>query len=112
VTDVAVYGVSVPGSDGRAGMAAIVVRAGFDVDELLRVLQARLPAYARPVFVRIVSAIELTGTFKLRKQELALEGYDPARIRDALFVQDHLHDAYVPLDAALYQRLQAGELRL
>jgi fatty-acyl-CoA synthase len=112
VADVAVYGVSVPGSDGRAGMAAIVVCEGFDVDELWRVLQAKLPSYARPVFLRIVAAIELTGTFKLRKHELALEGYDPAQVRDLLYVQDQLRNAYVPLDAALHQRLQAGELRL
>jgi fatty-acyl-CoA synthase len=112
VADVAVYGVSVPGADGRAGMAAIVARDGFDVGALRRVLQAKLPSYARPVFLRIVPAIELTGTFKLKKHELALEGCDPVRVRDALYVQDHSHDAYVPLDMALYQRLQAGELRL
>jgi len=101
VAEAAVYGVSVPGAEGRAGMAALVVDKDFE-----------LPGYARPLFVRIVSAIELTGTFKLRKQELALEGYDPARVRDALYVDDPEAGAYVALDAKLHGRLLAGTLRI
>jgi fatty-acyl-CoA synthase len=112
VADATVYGVSVPGSEGRAGMAAVVAAADFDPGELRRALVTRLPDYARPLFLRIVSALELTGTFKLRKQELALEGYDPARVRDALYIEDATRAAYVPLDAELHSRLQAGKLRL
>jgi fatty-acyl-CoA synthase len=112
VTDAAVYGVSVPGTEGRAAMAALVAGPDFDLGELRRALVARLPDYARPLFIRIVSAIELTGTFKLRKQELARAGYDPARMSDALYIDDAAHGAYVRLDEALHQRLQAGKLRL
>ncbi|HSY04958.1 MAG TPA: long-chain-acyl-CoA synthetase [Steroidobacteraceae bacterium] len=112
ITDVAVYGVAVPGSDGRAGMAAVVVEDGFDPAELRRALSRQLPPYARPVFLRIVGALQITGTFKLRKQELAAQGYDPARIRDALYLDDAAAQCYLPLDAARYVRLQAGELRL
>jgi len=112
ISDVAVFGVSVPGADGRAGMAALVVEPGFELSALRQSLAERLPAYARPVFLRIVPAIELTGTFKLRKQELALEGYDPRRVADALYVDDAARGAYVPLDEALYQRLCSGQLRL
>ena len=112
VADAAVYGVRVPGTEGRAGMAALVTGQDFDFGELRRALVARLPDYARPLFIRIVSAIELTGTFKLRKQELALEGYDPVRVRDALYMDDPARDAYVPLDAALYEQLQTGKLRI
>jgi len=84
----------------------------FELAGLRRALIERLPGYARPLFVRIVSAIELTGTFKLRKQELALEGYDPARVRDALYVDDPEAGAYVALDAKLHGRLLAGTLRI
>jgi len=72
---------------------------------------ARLPDYARPLFIRIVTAIELTGTFKLRTQVLAREGYDPARMSDALYVDDAVHGAYVSLDEVLHQLLRAGKLR-
>jgi len=110
--DAVVYGVSVPGTEGRAGMAAVVAAADFDLDELRRALIERLPDYARPLFLRIVGALELTGTFKLRKQELALEGYDPARVRDALYIDDASCAAYVPLNAEMHARLEAGKLRL
>jgi fatty-acyl-CoA synthase len=110
VSDAAVYGVSVPGSDGRAGMAALVVAPEFDLAGFRRHLDA-LPDYARPQFLRLVPAIELTGTFRLRKQELAQQGYDPAAISDPLFCNDRVRDTYVPLDAAQFARIQAGELR-
>jgi fatty-acyl-CoA synthase len=72
----------------------------------------RLPAYARPLFLRIVAAIELTGTFKLRTHELALEGYDLTRVRDIVYMDDSERDEYVRLDARLHEHLQAGLLRL
>jgi fatty-acyl-CoA synthase len=112
VSDAAVYGVAVPNAEGRAGMAALVVDATFSLSRFRRDVVAALPAYACPVFVRIMAAIELTGTFKLRKHELALEGFDPSRVSDTLYVLDTAVDAYVPLDAATYARLQTGMLRL
>ena len=112
VAEAAVYGVPVPNADGRAGMAALVVNQDFDLRELHRRIAEALPAYARPVFVRIVPAIELTGTFKLRKQELAIEGYDPAQVRGELYFDDPRRAQYVPLDAALHEQLQSGKLRI
>ena len=111
VRDVAVYGVAVPHADGRAGMAALVIDADFSLANL-RAALAALPAYARPVFLRILESIEITGTFKLRKQELLAQGYDPARVSDALLVEDPARQSYVPLDAALHASLVAGRLRL
>ena len=90
-------------------MAALVVTPEFSLEALRQELTAKLPAYARPVFIRLLGALELTGTFKLRKQDLMLEGYDPARVRDPLFVDDPPGDAYMPLDAAAYERLQRGD---
>ncbi len=111
VSDAAVYGVAVPGTEGRAGMAAIVVEARFEPAALRPHLQA-LPAYARPLFLRIVPTMELTGTFRLKKNELALQGYDPARVSDPLYFDDRALEAYVKIDAALYERIRAGRLRL
>ena len=112
MTDVAVYGVTVPNADGRAGMAALVVDETFNLPSFRSTLANRLPAYARPVFVRLLAALEITGTFKLRKQDLVLEGYDPARVRDRLFVDSSALGAYVALDDAVFQALQSGELRV
>jgi len=112
VTDAAVYGVAVPGTDGRAGMAALVVTPEFDLAAFRQHLASRLPDYARPLFLRIVSAIEMTGTFKLRKQELAIEGYDRTRVSDALYFDDRQQRAYTAVDESLYQQLQGGKLRV
>ncbi|HEY6922220.1 MAG TPA: long-chain-acyl-CoA synthetase [Steroidobacteraceae bacterium] len=112
VTDAAVYGVAVPGTDGRAGMAALVVAAEFDLTGFRQHLADRLPDYARPLFLRIVAAIEITGTFKLRKQELAIEGFDRTKVSDALYFDDRQQRAYTALDESLYRQLQNGKLRV
>ena len=75
VVDAAAYGVAIAGADGKAGMAALVVDETFDFAALHAHLAARLPSYARPLFVRLCPALETTGTFRLRKVDLAREGY-------------------------------------
>jgi fatty-acyl-CoA synthase len=112
VAEVAVFGIVVPNADGRAGMAALVVGEGFDLGELRRTVTGALPAYARPVFLRIVSELEITGTFKLRTQELVRQGYDPVQVSDALYLDDAARGEYVRLDAALHQKIVSGKLRL
>jgi fatty-acyl-CoA synthase len=112
VQDGVVYGVAVPGADGRAGMAALVVDAAFDLAVFRAEAAQRLPSYARPVFLRLLPAIESTGTFKPRKQELAQAGFDPARIRDALYFDDPRTQAYARLDATLHAAIVAGAVRV
>jgi len=111
VIDGVVYGVAVPGADGRAGTAALVVSAEFDLAAFRADVAQRLPAYARPVFLRLLQTIESTGTFKPRKQDLMNAGFDPARITDKLYFDDARSQAYVPLDAALYGAISSGSIR-
>ena len=112
VLDGVVYGVAVPGADGRAGSAALVVDAAFDLADFRAESARRLPVYARPVFLRLIETIESTGTFKPRKQELMQAGFDPARIQGKLYFDDARAQAYVPLDAALYAAILAGAVRI
>ncbi|HEY1544650.1 MAG TPA: long-chain-acyl-CoA synthetase [Xanthobacteraceae bacterium] len=111
VLDATVYGVVVPGADGKAGMAALTTGGGFDLATLYHHLEC-LPAYARPVFVRIRSELETTATFKHQKGELMREGYDPTATDDAVYVSNGALKAYVRIDAALYLRIQTGVVRL
>jgi fatty-acyl-CoA synthase len=111
VKEANVYGVTVPGQDGRAGMAALVVEPGFDPAALAERAARELPAYARPVFVRLLPQIEITGTFKHRKVELVKEGFDPAAISDPLYFLDG-ERGYVRLDPALFGRIARGEQRV
>jgi fatty-acyl-CoA synthase len=107
-----VYGVSVPNADGRAGMAALVVGREFDLGAFRAHTARHLPAYARPVFVRLLPALETTGTFKPRKQELMRDGFDPARVSDPLYVDDSRAGAYGPLDPARHTEIIDGRVRL
>jgi fatty-acyl-CoA synthase len=111
VAEAVVYGVAVPGADGRAGMAALVIDKGFDLADFAVHLAARLPDYARPLFLRLSPEVAVTGTFKPQKQALAREGYDPAALSDTLYVYDREQNAFVPLDADRFQRIQRGEVR-
>lgn len=108
----AVYGVSVPGAEGRAGMAAIVPADGFDPAELRAHLATVLPPYARPMFLRIVPALALTETFKKASHRLAAQGFAPSAVADPLYFDDPAAEAYVPLDATLCERIRRGELRI
>jgi fatty-acyl-CoA synthase len=111
VLDAIVYGVDIPGNEGKAGMAAIVVSDGFDLAAFRQHLVTSLPEYARPLFLRICCAIATTATFKAKTQEMAREGYAPA-IGDPVFFNDRSRQAFVKLDDELYGRLRAGEIRV
>jgi fatty-acyl-CoA synthase len=112
VIDAATYGVSVPGADGRAGMAAIVTDASFDFAEFSDHLSRRLPAYACPVFVRLCTALDNTETFKQKKQDLIRAGFDPHQVADPLFFRDPKSGNFLPLDADSFVRLVQGVIRL
>ena len=112
VVEAAIYGVAIPGADGRAGMAAVVVDDAFDLAEFRKRLWRRLPAYAWPVMVRFCTALDTTNTFKQKKQQLAREGFDSRLVTDPLFYLDAKSGGYRPIDADSYKRILNGSLRL
>jgi fatty-acyl-CoA synthase len=111
IVEAIAYGVTVPGAEGRAGMAALVIDEAFSFDTLQRYLAERLPHYARPLFVRLCKTVEMTSTFKPRKQEVVRESYNPAATADPIFVEDSASRTFVRLDAELYARIQRNEIR-
>jgi fatty-acyl-CoA synthase len=112
ILEVNVYGVHVPGKDGRAGMAALVADSELDLAAFRDYLQTHLPEFARPVFLRIGGAIEITGTFKQRKVNLVAQGFDPDKTADSIYFNDPDRRAFVRVDPPLYQRIQAGLARI
>jgi fatty-acyl-CoA synthase len=112
VDEANVYGVAIPGQDGRAGMAALVVNRDFDLERLAKRIHDELAPYSRPLFLRLLPRMETTGTFKHRKIDLVREGFDPGRIADPLYFRDPGQGRYVPLDAAIGEAIQAGRIRL
>ncbi|MCA2322304.1 long-chain-acyl-CoA synthetase [Mycobacterium intracellulare] len=97
VEDCTVFGVEVPRTGGRAGMAAVKLRDGaeFDGQSLARAVYEQLPGYALPLFVRVVESIEQTTTFKSRKVELREQAYGPD-VEDPLYVLAGRDEGYVP----------------
>jgi fatty-acyl-CoA synthase len=107
-----VYGVAVPGTDGRAGMVMIVAGEELDLAAFRQHLFNRLPEYAHPLFLRIREELEVTGTFKYTKSSFVREGYDPATNSDILYFNDRERGEFVRLNAELHGRIVAGQVRL
>ena len=112
ITDANVYGVAIPGAEGRAGMATIVAGDALDLAAFRAHLFHSLPDYARPVFLRVRSALDVTGTFKHTKSALVREGYDPGAIRDAVYFSDRERQTFVRLDQSLYDHIRSGRIRV
>lgn len=111
--DVVVYGVTVPGTEGRAGMAAVVdTESKISFETLAQSLKQLLPSYAIPVFLRIVHKVKVTGTFKLQKSTLKKEGFDIGIIEDKLFYFDPKAIMYFALDESKYEKIIRGEIRM
>jgi len=112
IIDANVYGVTIPGADGRAGMAEIVCRGEIDLSAFRDHLARQLPRYAHPVLLRLRDKIDLNQTFKPLKRATGSDGYDPSTCPDRLYVNDPDRHAYVALNQRLYERIQAGDMPL
>ncbi|MEP6344077.1 MAG: long-chain-acyl-CoA synthetase [Maricaulaceae bacterium] len=112
VTQANVYGVEIKGYDGRAGMASIVTEGDVDLAALKSHVEAALPHYARPVFIRMSQEAETTGTFKFKKINLVKAGFDPANIDDPLYVALSSEESYKEITPDVYADILSGDLRL
>lgn len=112
VTHAIVYGVSVAGHDGRAGMAAVSPREGVDLKALYAHVAQHLPSYARPIFVRFQAEAETTGTLKYRKVDLVKDGFDPMNTSDPMFVADNERQTYIPITPDVHRDIVNGKIRL
>ncbi|KAA8578348.1 hypothetical protein FQN60_017435 [Etheostoma spectabile] len=97
IQEVNVYGVEIQGHEGRAGMAAMIVRPGHAFD-------------GKKLFDH--EEMEMTSTFKQQKFHLVQSGFNPATISDLLYVLDYSQESYIPLTDSIYQSIIAGERKL
>ncbi|XP_045194546.2 long-chain fatty acid transport protein 4-like [Mercenaria mercenaria] len=114
LNDAVVYGVAVPGSEGRAGMAAIVdPNDQIDLKELAMALQKSLPSYTRPLFIRLMrQAADTTGTHKLKKTTLQAEGFNPNIVKDRLFYMNTKTGQYESLTQQVYDDICNQKIRM
>ena len=105
-----VYGVEIPGADGRAGMAAIVLREGLDfntvnLEGISRHIASNLPGYARPIFLRLLEDLPTTSTHKLQKNDLRDQAFHLDKVTDHLFVMRPGDSVYSRLDSDYYDQI-------
>mmetsp|Transcript_54410 Transcript_54410/g.127217 ORF Transcript_54410/g.127217 Transcript_54410/m.127217 type:complete len:606 (+) Transcript_54410:155-1972(+) len=109
----AVFGVEVPKCEGKAGMLLVKPGPGFDLAELYSALDEELPEYAQPCFLRVSEGdVDATATFKHRKRALAEQGFDPTKMPKGTSLYFRDDGKFTAMDAALYQRVVSGQLRL
>lgn len=113
ILDAVVYGVEIPNTNGRAGMANIRLmdNAEFDPVEFYQHLNKQLPSFSVPVFLRVSEKMETTGTFKYKKTDLKKAGFDLAKVTDSVWVCLPNECGYKLLDKALQADIEQGKYR-
>ncbi len=116
IAEAVVYGVEIPDTNGRAGMAAITLNADATLDEhdlqqMVSQFKQALPGYAVPVFLRIQAQVETTGTFKYQKNKLKEQAFNPAATTDRLLVLLPGAAAYTDLTPEIFEQIQTYQYR-
>jgi fatty-acyl-CoA synthase len=118
INEVTVYGVTIPNCDGRVGMASLILQEDLNPSAMKwerfhEECQKHLPSYARPAFIRIQRAIQVTGTFKHQKSVLIEDGFDPSKMKnDLLYLYNQKEGKMVPLTTEIYQQILTGVIKL
>lgn len=116
IAEAVVYGVEIPNTNGRAGMAAITLAEGAqltaeDLQQMVTEFKKCLPAYAVPVFLRVQAQVETTGTFKYQKNKLKEQAFDPHKTDERLLVLLPSATGYSDLTAEIFDNIQAYQYR-
>ena len=109
-----VYGVPIPGTDGKAGMAAILADIKpdeFDFVKMVTALRKDLPSYAIPIFIRFITEFDTTATHKIKKHELRTEGIDLEKVKSPIYVLLPGADTYVPLTETIHTEILDNQYR-
>ncbi|XP_061481414.1 long-chain fatty acid transport protein 6 isoform X2 [Rhineura floridana] len=109
-----VYGVSVQGYEGKAGMVSVILKPNksLDLEQLYQHVVTYLPSYACPLFLRLQEVMEVTGTFKQQKFQLVREGFNPSAVSDPLYFLDSCKKTYILLTKELHVKILSGQMKL
>jgi citronellyl-CoA synthetase len=114
VKESTMYGVKIPGTDGRAGMVSLISQTSpenFNVKAFSAALKQGLPSYAVPIFLRFQEAFETTATLKRVKSQLKQGGFNPGEVKDPLYVMLPGASEYTELTPALFAEIENGQYR-
>lgn len=117
-----VYGVEVPRHEGRAGCAALLLRditspnqpvAEDILESIVTLARQKLPKYAVPVFIRVVTEVMATGNNKQQKHVLRKEGVDPTKVSmDRVFYLRPGSDKFEPFGSKEWNTIELGYIKL
>ncbi len=105
-----VYGVLVPDTEGRAGMASIIAEPSIDLTIFISIVKSQLPMYSWPIFLRFQRKSETTATFKYQKNHLVKEGFNPDLTEDPIYYFEFENMHYNLLDKEVYQKIMDGKI--
>lgn len=108
--EISVYGVEVPGQEGKAGMAAINKKS-LKLEQFESEIRLKLPGYARPVFIRLVDQLDYTGTFKTKKTRLVKQGFDLNQFEDKIYFFSTSDQRYKELTMSDYESILRCDVR-
>lgn len=116
IAEAVVYGVEIPNTNGRAGMAAITLVDGAELNEadlsaMVNVFKKCLPSYAIPVFLRIQAKVETTGTFKYQKNKLKEDSFNPSKTSERLLVLLPGTNSYSDVNTEIFDNIQSYQYR-
>jgi citronellyl-CoA synthetase len=109
-----VYGVKIPRTEGRAGMASVVAKESqeyLNFNQLLNILKKNLPQYAIPKFIRVLSKLNTTSTFKIQKSDMKKVGFDITKTNDPIYVLLPESSEYAFLTEDIYNNIMDGKYR-
>lgn len=93
-------------------MAALVDPENkIDMNKIAVGIRESLPVYARPIFIRIMPQLPMTGTFKLKKRDLQLEGFDITQISDPVYILQN-DGSYKLMTLEQNNEIKAGRAKL
>ena len=116
IAEAVVYGVEIPNTNGRAGMAAITLKDDEqlneeDLSKMAQIFKKNLSSYAVPVFLRVQKTIETTGTFKYQKSKLKEDGFDPNKTDEQILVLLPNEDHYTAMNQEIFDNIQSYKYR-
>lgn len=112
IEDASVYGVKIPGHEGRCGMAALRFIEGETMEwkRFLSYINSRMPEHARPIFIRICKDLDHIDSLEEVKRQLQQEAFDMSRVGDPIFLWHPQKEAYIPMTQDIYNDIIAGKL--
>ncbi|CAF0927905.1 unnamed protein product [Didymodactylos carnosus] len=114
LSDIVVFGVSIPETDGKAGMVVIKKdneSSPIDLKYLEEQIKTHLASYARPIFIRLTEQIEMTGTFKVKKTTYQDESYDITRTNDEIYYLNPSTKMYQRVTNDIYEKINQGKIK-